>query len=167
MNTTKSLTLFSLAGLLGLLISLQASAQSYKQEADLMQNVWGMEKQALVKEYMTLNDEEGAAFWPVYEEYSSKRKEVGARRIDIIMDYANNYENMTNEKASELTKAVFKNNVQLEKLQQQYYKKMSKAIGALKATEFMQLEKYLDSVLRLETQENIPFLKELDGQRQS
>ena len=132
-----------------------------------MQNVWGMEKQALVKEYMTFNEAEAAAFWPVYEEYAAKRQEIGVRRIDIIMDYANNYEKMTNDKASSITNAVFKNNLQLEKLQQQYYKKMSKAIGALKATEFMQLEKYLDSVLRLQTQENIPFLKELDNQRRS
>lgn len=138
-----------------------SQAQSYKEEVELMQSIWGMEKQDLVKEYMGLFEIDGQDFWPIYEEYAAKRKEIGAARMDVIMDYANNYENMTADKAKSITNAVFANNLKLEKLQKQYYKKMSKAVGALKATEFMQLEKYLDTVIKSELQANIPFLKEL------
>lgn len=142
-------------------------AQSYKQEADLLQSVWGLEKQELIKEYMSLSEVEAEAFWPVYEAYANQRKSLGAQRIDIVMDYANNYTSMTNEKAKSITNAVFNNNLKLEKLQKQFYKKLSKAISPLKATEFMQLEKYLDAVMRLELQESLPFLKELEEDRES
>jgi len=167
MNYTKQLKGASLALVLGILAHTQLFAQSHRQETELLQSIWGMEKQALVKEYMGLSESESTAFWPIYEEYSSKLKELGAKRADLIMDYANNYANMTPEKANQLTNAVFKANISREKLQQQYYKKMSKAIGALKATEFMQLEKYLDAAIRMEIQENIPFLKELEEERES
>jgi hypothetical protein len=144
-----------------------APAQSIEQETELLQEVWGMEKRELVEQYMGLFEIDGQDFWPVYEEYAAKRKEIGAERINIIMDYANNYTSMTDEKAKSITNAVFNNNVKLEKLQQKYYKKMSKAVGALKATEFMQFEKYLDTVIKAELQGNIPFLKELKQMKNS
>ncbi|MEK6479152.1 hypothetical protein WJR50_16520 [Catalinimonas sp. 4WD22] len=139
-----------------------AFAQSYENETELYQDIWGMEKQEIIKEYLELSEEEGAVFWPVYEAYAEERKTLGKERIDIIMEYAANYSNMTNDKASQLTNMVFKNNMQLEKLQKKYYKKLSKVVTPLRASEFMQLEKYLDSAMRFEIQNNIPFLKELE-----
>ena len=167
MNTARILSSAALVVIMSFGLTFQSSAQSHRQETELLQSIWGMEKQALVKEYMDLSETESTAFWPVYEEYTSKLKSIGAKRVDNIMDYANNYDNMTPEKASQIANTAFKNNISREKLQQQYFKKMSKSVGALKAVEYMQLEKYLDAVLNMEIKENIPFLKELEEERES
>lgn len=161
MNLTVSLCItLSLVAASGLLLS--TNAQSHQQETELMQGLWGVEKQSLITEYMNLSEQEAQAFWPVYDEYASQRKEIGAERIDIIMEYAAHYPNLSDQKATQLTNAVFKNNMKLEKLQKQYYRKLSKAINPVRAAEFMQMEKYLDATLRREVQRNIPFLGELE-----
>lgn len=49
-----------------------------------------------------------------------------------------------------------------KKLQKTYYKKMSKSIGEVKAAQFYQFENYLNNVINLAIQENIPFVGELD-----
>ncbi|MEK6481064.1 hypothetical protein WJR50_26210 [Catalinimonas sp. 4WD22] len=145
----------------------QTFAQSYKSETELIQDVWGMEKQEIIKEYMELNELEAQAFWPIYEEYAEKRKKIGAEKIDIIMEYAANYTNMADKKAADITNGIFKNNMKLEKLQKKYYGKLAKVIAPVRATEFMQLEKYLDNAMSYELQNNIPFLKEVDKLKDS
>jgi hypothetical protein len=41
------------------------------------------------------------------------------------------------------------------------YKKMSKAVGEIKAAEFIQIESYMESLLRVEIFEAIPFINEV------
>lgn len=162
MNTKFKYLLLGLLGLSFFALAPSTYAQSYSNEAELYQSLWGMEKKAIIEEYLSMNAAESSAFWPVYEEYAAARKVLGKERIDIIMEYAENYENMNDEIAADLTNKVFSGNMKLEKLQKKYYKKLSKAVSPLRASEFMQLEKYLDSAMRFEIQSNIPFLKELD-----
>jgi hypothetical protein len=47
-------------------------------------------------------------------------------------------------------------------LQKNTYGKMSKSVSALKATQFMQTEIYLQTQLRAVIQDEIPFIGELD-----
>ena len=52
-------------------------------------------------------DEESSAFWPVHREYELELSEIIDDRIELIKDYAQNYDNLTDEKARELAKKVF------------------------------------------------------------
>lgn len=133
-------------------------AQSVKEELAQIQEIWGRDKKAVVNEALKLNTEEGGKFWPLYDEYQAARNKFGQDRAAAIQMYADNYETMTNEKASEIAKAFLKNNEGLNKLQSQYLKKMSKAVSPIKAVQFLQLESYIDAQLRAAISDALPFM---------
>lgn len=134
-------------------------------EMTIIQEEWGMEKKEIIGAYMEMEDSKAAAFWPVYDSYAIERKKLGKERFAIIEDYANAYENINDEQATDLTNRMFKNNIAIEKLQLKYYKKMSKVVSPVEATQFIQLEKYMETVLRSEMTEVIPFIGEIESAR--
>jgi len=135
-------------------------AQSNKEDVDMIQAMYGKAKKDLVIEYMKFSDTEKTAFWPVYDAFENERKALGRERIAILSDYAQHYTTLDDVKAEDLAKKAIDNNVNLEKLNQKYYSKFSGAVGALKAAKYMQLELYMQTAVRSELQEQIPFIDE-------
>jgi methanogenic corrinoid protein MtbC1 len=135
---------------------------SYKEDVQLVQSIYGKSKSDLVRQYMNLSDAQSAAFTKVYENYETERKTLGEKKLQLINDYAQNYATLTEEKADELAKGTLKNNQDYEKLYSKTYGQIKKAIGAINAAKFIQLEVYLQTVIRNEIQETIPFIGELD-----
>lgn len=131
-------------------------------EIKVIQAIWGMEKKAIVTEYMKFTDAEAAVFWPIYEQYQTEYQTLGKERITLISEYVNNLSSLTNEKVDEIMQGVLKNNVSVDKLQTKYYKKIKKEISPIRAAQFMQLEYYLQTMIRAEIQNNIPFIGELN-----
>jgi hypothetical protein len=111
---------------------------------------------------MSLNEAEAAKFWPVYDEYSEKRKVLADDRIQILKSYADQYAGMTDDQSKALGKRYFKNESSILKLQQKYYNKISKSVSPLKAMQFMQAEIYIQTTLRSELQDAIPFIGEFE-----
>jgi len=140
-------------------------AQPTVDEIQLIQSAYGMEKRAIVEKYMNLTPAEATGFWKIYEEYEVARKDYGKRRVDNIVDYANNYANLTDEKAAELIKKSMDNQASFGKLLSGTYKKMTKVVSPKRAAQFIQLENYLETVIRLNISNDIPFIGELDGIR--
>jgi hypothetical protein len=131
-------------------------------ELAMLREMFGKEKKDIIDQFLNLSAADSAKFWPLYNEYSAKRKTLGDGRISIIKDYADKYSTLTNEDAKKLGDRLFKNEGDILKLQKTYYDKMSKAVSALKATQFMQTEIYLQTQLRAVIQDEIPFIGELD-----
>jgi hypothetical protein len=144
-----------------LLISPIANAQS-TDDIDLIQSLWGMEKRAIIEEYMDLSAEEETSFWAEYEAYETSRKELGKDRITIINEYVENYGSLSDEKATELMNEVIANNIAIQKLAKKTFKKLSKSISPVKAAQFIQLENYFVTSIQLYLQENLPFIGELE-----
>lgn len=134
-------------------------------ELAIIQEMWGMEKKEIVGDFMELDETNASAFWSVYDSYAMGRKKLGQERINIIQDYATAYDNINDEQAKDLTNRSFKNNIATEKLQLKYYKKMCKVVSPVEATKFMQLEKYLETLVKSEMKETIPFIGEMEGSR--
>jgi hypothetical protein len=137
--------------------ALAASAQTLKEELQYIQEIWGKEKKTLVNEAIKLNGDETNKFWPIYDEYQVERQKFGQKRLEAIKMYSDNFETMTDAKAEEITKMVLDNNLSLDKLQSKYYKKMVKAVGAIKATQFIQLEGYIDAQIKAAISDALPF----------
>ena len=135
---------------------------SYKEDVELVQSIYGKSKSDLVRQYMNLSDTHSAAFTKVYDNYETERKGLGQTKLQLINSYAESYATLTDEKADELAKGTLKNNQDYEKLYSKTYGQMKKAIGAINAAKFIQLEVYLQTVIRNEIQESIPFIGELD-----
>lgn len=149
--------------LLVLTVSANVFAQSSeKDDVAMIQSAYGKTKTELVNEYMALSAADKAAFQPIYDSYESERKALGRKKFDIIKDYADSYSTLTDAKADQLINAVMDNNMQMEKLYDKTYKKAKKAIGALNAAKFIQLEVYFQTSVRGEIQDSIPFIGELE-----
>jgi hypothetical protein len=142
-------------------IGFAATAQTADELAEI-RKILGKEKKDLIKQFMSLNETDGAKFWPLYDEYSAKRKALADDRIDIIGDYADQYVGMTDDQSKQLAGRYFKNETSIMKLQQKYYKKISKAVSPLKAMQFMQAEQYLQTTIRSAIQDEIPFIGEFE-----
>lgn len=136
-------------------------AQS-KEDVAIIQAVYGKSKADLVKQYLNLNEVQTAAFQPLYDKYETERKALGQKKIQIINDYATNYDTLDDAKAAELTEANLKNNLELEKLLSSTFGKVKKVIGGINAAKFVQLEQYLQITIRAEIQDSVPFIGELE-----
>lgn len=160
----KSKTMKKLSIILVMAIaSFSSYAQSsYKEDVELVQSIYGKSKSDLVRQYMNLSDAQSAAFTKVYDNYETERKMLGKTKLQLINNYADSYATLTDEKADEIAKGTLKNNQDYEKLYSKTYGQMKKAIGAINAAKFIQLEVYLQTVIRNEIQESIPFIGELD-----
>ena len=130
------------------------------QEAGLIRELFNMEKKALVKEFLDLSDAEAAKFWPLYEEFEAARREIADRRISNLKNYAAQYADLTDTQADALVKSSLKNMKASDKLKAKYYKKIKKALSAKKATSWLQLEEYIQTALRMDLLDNIPFVGE-------
>lgn len=153
----KLLLLFAVA------FSSAAFAQStLKDDIDVVQSVYGKSKSELVNQYMGLSGTQATEFTKIYQAYEAERKKLGEEKINLINQYATEYAVLTDAKADMIVKGVMKNNTAYDKLYASYYEKVKKAIGAINATKFIQLEIYLQTEIRSSLQNAIPFVGELE-----
>ena len=138
-----------------------ALAQPTQDEMEYFQSIYGMEKRALFENFIQLEGDAADDFWLLYDEYEKARKELGKNRVKLLLDYAENYDNLTPEKTDELMKAMIKQKTSLDKLTVTYYKKINKASGSKVAAQFFQLENYVLAGIRMGIMDSIPFIGEL------
>jgi uncharacterized FlgJ-related protein len=123
------------------------------------------EKKDLVKQYMSLSAAEDAKFWPLYDEFQNQRAGIAQERLQIIKDYSAQYQNLNDDQAKSLVKRALSNDKTNLKLKEKYYKKFSKAMGPLKAAQYIQMEDYFQTLVRYEIQDAIPFIGEIERKR--
>lgn len=137
-------------------------AQSNKEEVDLVQSIFGMEKKAMVTQFIKLEGPQKDAFWAAYDEYETKRKELGKKRIDLLNKYAASYGTMDDAATDKIVNETISLQTATDKLIVTYYKKIKKAVGAKPAAQFYQFEGYVLSEIRAAIMENIPLIGEFD-----
>lgn len=149
-----------------LFISSFVMAQSNKEDIDIIQSAFGKNKKDLVKDYMELSQKDSAAFWKLYDEYEDKRKVIGRERINLLEQYANEYQNLDNAKAEKLATDLLNNDAKYNSLYQTYFKKFTGILGARNAAKFLQLEMYVQTYIRANVMREIPLIGDLDKQKQ-
>jgi hypothetical protein len=136
-----------------------ANAQSNKEEIDLMQAAFGMDKKDAVSEFVKPSESQKAAFWKLYDEYETQRKELGKQRIELLKQYADQYKTMTSEQADAWTKKVMDLQKKTDNLITTYYGKVRTATDGIVALQFYQMENYILSAIRAQLLDQIPFVE--------
>lgn len=144
--------------LLMMVISFGTYAQSDNDYVEIMRSVLKTEKKAVVVEAMQLTDAESTTFWPLYKEYNDKMHIAQNKRIKAIKQYADNFENITDEQADEIWTLVLQYKQESLKLQKTYYKKFKKILPSAKAARYFQLENKIDALISAELALEIPLL---------
>jgi hypothetical protein len=142
-----------------LLLASFANAQSNKEEVDLMQAQFGMDKKAVVAEFVKPSDSQKDAFWKLYDEYETQRKELGKQRIELLLQYADQYKTLTSEQADAWTKKIMDLQKKTDNLITTYYGKVRAISDGIVALQFYQIENYILSGIRAQILSNVPFVE--------
>jgi len=142
------------------LIAFPAFAQEVtKNTMDSVREALKAQKRAFVAVNMQLTDAEDPQFWPVYDCYQKDMEKVNQKIGDLILDYAKNYETLTDTKADELLKKNLALEKEILQLKTSYLPKFSAVLPAKKVARYYQLENKIQAVGRYDLAEKIPLVK--------
>ncbi len=120
------------------------------------------EKKALIAEVMQLTDEESSVFWPVYNEFDQQMYKLNTDFYNLINEFADNFENMSDEKAKDLLSRAGKYEIEKEKLKNKYFKKMLKVISPQKTLRFAQASHKIEVMIDAQLASEIPLLESIE-----
>ena len=139
-------------------LSTTVMAQSAQEEVDMIQSEFGMGKKAMVAEFIQLQGAQADTFWALYDEYETKRKQLGQRRLVLLEAYADTYDSMDDATADAILKEMMSLQTSTDKLISTYTKKIKKKVNIKSAAQFFQIEGYVLSKIRTKILENIPVI---------
>jgi Spy/CpxP family protein refolding chaperone len=114
------------------------------------------DKTTLITAGMNFNDKEGAAFWPIYQQYEYERSRVDDRRAAVIKQYTQKYPNLTDAEAKAMAEQMLDCESRLAELKKKYYKKFNKVLPALTVTKFFQLDRRIDLLIDMNVEVSLP-----------
>lgn len=133
-------------------------AQSIDDEITLIQSAFGMEKRALIEEYMGYD--RNAQFWNVYNNYETERRSIIRERIKTINDYLEKFDKLSDSDADAITKSIIRNNAAMAALHRKYHKQFNKVVSPIETAKFLQLDSYIQNTILLAISESLPFIGE-------
>ena len=114
------------------------------------------DRTALITTGMNFSDKEGAAFWPIYQQYEYERSRLDDRRASVIKQYTQKYPNLTDAEAKSMAEQMFDCESRLAELKKKYYKKFNRVLPALTVTKFFQLEHRVDLTMDMQVESSLP-----------
>ena len=140
-------------------------AQTLFDENLLIQSLYGMEKRELIAKHIRIDAEKSDLFWQLYDEYEIERKEIGTKRSNNIMAYANKYDKLSALETESLVKASVEVQLGFIRLWEKTYTKMAISISPVTVAQFIQAEMFLENMIRQELAMEIPMIGEFETQK--
>lgn len=170
MQNQKILVVLALLGAMSLAsqpIFAQAAAQnppaaSATPEAILDQDVKMLRedvqsaRKTITAENMTLTADQATKFWPIYDQYSAEVAKIGDERVQLIKDYAANYDTMTDAQANAFMQRGAAIDKQFADTRLKYVPMFEKVISAKQTALWFQIDRRLDLLVNLQLAGNIP-----------
>ncbi len=160
MRTPITLSITLIIVLAGVWLSAGPSAaQDASENMKIVKEKVLADRKFFVAANMELTDEEGKAFWPLYDQYVADQAALAATGGAIIEDFAKHYQSMTDDKAKALLDDYMAFESDRLKLQQEYLPKFRKVIPEKKVTRYYQLENKIRAIGQYELASKIPLMK--------
>jgi len=125
----------------------------------LKQDLKAQKKDVITKGMQTFTDEEAKRFWPIYDAYNTELGNFVDARVALIKAYADDYDNMTDAKATELLTRRFSIQKQRDLLDEKYRKQFATALSPRRLVRFYQIEHQLDLLIELQVVSQVPKMK--------
>ena len=145
-----------------IILSFGLKAQTNAEEITMVHSIYGMDKRELIAKHMKLNASQAPLFWQLYDEYEIQRKEIGQKRANNIISYADKYDQLTNDEADKLIRTSFEINLSFVQLWEVTYKKVAKSLTPVIAAQFIQAEMFIENMVRQELSLDIPLIGEIE-----
>ena len=118
-----------------------------------------LQKKAILSENLKMSEAQAKIFWRIYNEYEYKMTKLGDKVVDNITNFADNFENLSNDKAEEILDNSFDNNEEKLDLLKDVTKEIADKISYKLAVRFYQIEKLLNTVIDFQIMSSIPLVE--------
>ena len=113
----------------------------------------------MIGKVMQLSGKEAEGFWPVFGDYQRDLKKLYDEKLNLLKEYYQSYENLTEAKAYELAERVLDYEAGRVKLKRYYFQKFSKALSPRMAVKFFQVENQIQALVDLQIASELPLPK--------
>ena len=127
-------------------------------DIQLMRSDVQADKNEIIHATMQFTDAESTAFWPVYRDYARDQQVIGDERVQLIKDYAQNYDSLDDAKARDMVQRMINIEDETLNLREDYWPKFMKALGAKRAAKFYQVDNRISLIINLQLTSVIPLI---------
>ncbi len=139
--------------------SFDAREQNFRAYVTLLRTDIKAERKDIINAIMQFNDSDATKFWPIFQQYDAELTTIGDGRMKLIVDYARNYENLTNEQADALMSKAFDLEAQRAILKKKYFDKMKAQLSATEAAKFFLVENQIQHIIDLQISASLPVVQ--------
>ena len=116
----------------------------------------------LIREEIPMTEQEGAAFWPVYDEYERAVTAIMDRYSRLVSDYVDRFDrgDLSNEYANELLDEYFAIRQDLLDVRRAFIPRFKAVLPSLKVAQLYQLENKVNAEIDIQLALAIPLISE-------
>jgi hypothetical protein len=129
------------------------NVQSY---IDLLRRDVRQQKAEIMGVMMLLSAADAAKFWPIYSDYDVALAKLNDQRLEIIKEYAHDYNALTDEEADRLMEKSVAFQRERSELLAATYERVKQALGGVTAARFAQIEHQLLLIIDLQIDSSLP-----------
>ena len=159
-------TLILIVVLVGFAFSQEPQAQESKHQEMNLNDYLALAKEDLAVQSkklmlvnMQLTEEEGTKYWPIYDSYFAERSKIMDERMEMYKMIDEKYGSMTDEDADKIADAFFKIENKLSGLEKDTFNTIKKDLSSLRAIQFLQIQRQIDTIIKLQVSAQFPLLK--------
>jgi hypothetical protein len=130
--------------------------QNFREYVALLRADIKTERKGIITQLMQFDDTDSAKFWPIFNQYDAELAKIGDGRTELIIDYARNYESLTDAQADMLMSKAFELEAQRAMLKKKYFDKMKTEIGGLQSAKFFLIENQMQHIIDLQISAELP-----------
>ena len=143
-----------------LLLAYPVMAQvNWENEIELARSYAESDRKAVLIANLDFTEEESILFWPVHKQYRYSVNQTNDRLVKLIKKFADNYDDLSDEIATELmidSLDIEEDKVMLKRI---YTEKLLDVLPPNKVARFFQLENKMDAYVRIGLAASVPLVK--------
>jgi 1-aminocyclopropane-1-carboxylate deaminase/D-cysteine desulfhydrase-like pyridoxal-dependent ACC family enzyme len=130
------------------------------QDVQMLRQDLRSQKKQIIAANMGLTDAEAVKFWPLYDQYTAETIKLNDTRYNIIKQYAQSYDTMTDAQADSLVKQSNALDESFVQLRGKYIPQFRKILPAKKTALFFQLDRRIGLLIDLQLASMVPLVKQ-------
>jgi hypothetical protein len=117
------------------------------------------QKVDIIRQNITLSEQQAKTFWPLQRSYENELSALGDERVNVIKDYAKNWDNLSDSTAKDLGTRLLDYQKKRVDLRKKCFDRMSKEVTPTVAAKFFQVEIQLENLIDIEIASSLPLIK--------
>ena len=107
---------------------------------------------------LTLTSEQAAKFWPLFDQFQKEQDAVVQEQIKATDDYAQHYQNLSNEEALAYVNALLSRDKKMYDMRVKWLTKFKEVVPVPMAARAIQLDRRLGNITQVQLSQRIPLI---------